>query len=408
MKLVEKHIINRSHKDWRQIDSFSFISKNLYNEALYFIKNEFQKTGKYPRYKEVENYFRKSDNVNYVTLPNNTSQQILMLLDRNIKSFFALLKKWKKDKKSLSGSPQFLKYKDKTKGRNILIFTYNQFVIKKGYLHFPKKMKINPIKIQNDNIVQVRIVPQSSCYKIECIYEKQEEDLKLNNDNYISIDLGINNLCAITTNQSGLKPLLINGKPLKSFNSYFNKLLAKEKSQLKKNHNKNISNKIKEMYNYRQNFINHYLHNVSKTIIDYCVKNDIGNIIIGKNKNWKQEANLGKKNNQNFMNIPHDKLINMISYKAKMKSINIILNEESYTSKCDALSKEEIKKHDTYLGKRIKRGLFQSSINKSINADTNGSLNIMRKVIGDSFITKINIGHVVCPLKVNPLLKKCI
>jgi putative transposase len=406
MRLVEKHIINKNYKDWKQIDSFSFISKNLYNEALYFIKNEFQKSGKYPRYKEVENYFRKSNNVNYVTLPNNTSQQILMLLDNNIKSFFALLKKWKKDKKSLSGSPQFPKYRDKTKGRNVLIFTYNQFVIKNEYLHFPKKMKISPIKIQNDNIVQVRIVPQNSCYKIECIYEKQEENLKLNDDNYISIDLGINNLCAITANQSGLKPLLINGKPLKSFNSYFNKLLAKERSQLKKNHNKNISNKIKMMYDYRENYINHYLHNVSKTIIDYCVKNDIGNIIIGKNKEWKQEVNLGKKNNQNFMSIPHDRLIQMISYKAKMKSMNIIIQEESYTSKCDALGKEEIKKHDAYMGKRIKRGLFQSSTNKLINADINGSLNIMRKVIGDGYMTEINIGHVICPVKVNPLLKK--
>ena len=408
MQLVEKHIIKKNDKNWKQVDYLSFISKNLYNQAIYHIKQNYKETGKFLRYYDIEKYFRLNDlkeNENYKLLPNNTSQQILMLLDKNLKSFFALLKLWKKDKKSLNGCPKFPKYKDKLKGRNILIFTKNQFNIKDGYLNFPKKTKLNNIKtkVNLKDAQQVRIVPQSSCYVIEIIYNFEEVNYELNKNNYLSIDLGVNNLCAITTNQPGLKPLLINGKPLKSINQYANKLIAKEQNQLKKNHNKYSSKNLEKIRLKRQNKISFYLHNVSKYIIQYCVNNDIKNIVIGHNKEWKQECNIGKRNNQNFVQIPFNTLIQQVQYKAKMVEINVIITEESYTSKVDHLAFEEMKHQENYLGKRIKRGLFSSSKKLLLNADINGAIGILRKVIGNDFINQLNRGCVTQPLKVLPL-----
>lgn len=406
MQLVERHIIKRDNENWQQIDYFCFLSKNLYNQALFYIKNIYQETGRYPRYKDVEKYFRLhnlEENENYKLLPNNTSQQILMVLDKNIKSFFELLRKWKKDKKCLSGCPKFPKYKDKVKGRNLLIFTYNQFNIKKGYLYLPKRLKLNPIGTKINKAQQVRIVPQTGCYVLEIIYNFEEVDYELNKENYLSIDLGINNICAMITNQPGLNPILINGKQIKSFNIYFNKLLAKEQSQLKKNHDKNYSKKVQKMYLYKSNWIRNYFHNISKYIVQYCVSNDIGNIIIGHNKGWKQNCNMGKINNQKFVQIPYNMLIQQLQYKGQMLKINVVITEESYTSKCDHFAFEEMKHQENYSGKRIKRGLYKSSKHLLINSDINGAIGIMRKVIENDFINLLNIGLVSNPLKVNPL-----
>lgn len=406
MQLVERHIITKKNHNWKQIDYFCFLSKNLYNQALYYIKQNYKETGKYLRFSAVEKYFRLNDlqeHENYKLLPNNTSQQILMILDRNIKSFFQLLKKWKKDKKSLNGCPKFPKYKNKLKGRNLLVFTYNQFVIKNGYLHLPKKMNLKPFKTKIQKAQQVRIIPQNSCYILEIIYNFEEVNYELNKENYLSIDLGINNLCSIITNQFGLKPLLINGKQIKSFNQYFNKLMSEEQSRLKRNHNKNYSHKTDRMWLYRNNWIKNFMHNVSKYIIQYCINNDIGNIIVGHNKKWKQNSNLGKVNNQKFVQIPYNILIQQLQYKSQMVGINFIEQEESYTSKCDHFAFEEMKHQEKYLGKRIRRGLFQSSTNLLLNADINGSIGILRKVIGDDFLSVLNRGLVVNPIKVNPL-----
>lgn len=131
---------------------------------------------------------------------------------------------------------------------------------------------------------------------------------------------------------------------------------------------------------------------------------NIGTIIIGLNKEWKQEINIGRRNNQHFVSIPHSKLIDKIVYKANILGINVVIHEESYTSKIDHLAFEPLKKQDTYLGKRKKRGLFQSSVGKLINSDINGAIGIVRKVIGDSFIEKIiDSGFVFNPVRLNIL-----
>ncbi|CAK0747890.1 transposase [Gammaproteobacteria bacterium] len=203
------------------------------------------------------------------------------------------------------------------------------------------------------------------------------------------------------TNNIGKKPFIINGKPIKSVNQFYNKTKTKLMSYIG---DKGTSNRIKKITFHRNNYIEDKLHKISRFIINYCVENKIGTIIIGHNKEWKQEINIGKRNNQKFVNIPHSKLIDKIIYKAFLVGIKVITPEESYTSKIDALALEPLKKHEVYLGKRIRRGLFQSSIGKLINADINGSINIARKVVGNCFAKSIiNSGLAFSPCKINIL-----
>jgi putative transposase len=186
---------------------------------------------------------------------------------------------------------------------------------------------------------------------------------------------------------------------MKSFNHWFNKRKAKLMSFVG---DKGTSNRLEKLNNKRNFWIEDKNHKVSRFIINYCIEHNIGTIIIGKNKQWKNGINIGKKNNQKFVELPHAKLINKIRYKAKLVGIKVVETEESYTSKCDALSLELIKKQVSYLGKRVRRGLFQSNVGKIINADINGACNIARKVIGDSFVKEIvNSGLVFRPKTIN-------
>ena len=119
------------------------------------------------------------------------------------------------------------------------------------------------------------------------------------------------------------------------------------------------------------------MHKVSRKIVDYMEANSLNTLFVGKNVGWKDSINLGKTNNQNFVSIPYNMLIQMLEYKCKLTGINIVIINEAYTSKCSFLDSEKICKHDNYAGRRVKRGLFISSNGIKINADINGSLNIM-------------------------------
>ena len=211
------------------------------------------------------------------------------------------------------------------------------------------------------------------------VYEIPDVKAKKDNKRYCSIDLGLNNLATIGSNV--IKPFIINGNPLKSINQYFNKKRSFLQSKLNKGEYTNEN--LERLYLKRNNKIKDYLHKASRYIINQLVSNNINTLVIGHNKNWKQEINIGKRNNQNFVNIPFNNLIHMLTYKAQLEGIQVIETEESYTSKCSFLDNEEICKHEEYLGKRIKRGLFKAFNGKLINADLNGALNILRKVVGE-------------------------
>ena len=226
----------------------------------------------------------------------------------------------------------------------------------------------------------------------------------------MSIDLGIDNLCTCTSNVT--KSFIVNGKPIKSINQYYNKQKSKYQSILELKNHKKYSNRLYRLTLKRHNKIKDYFHKVSRYIVNQLVEQSINTLIIGKNNGWKQETNLGKRNNQNFVQIPFNMLINMLQYKCKIQGINCILQEESYTSKASFFdndyipiynkSKSEIKNY-TFSGKRIKRGLYKTN-NILINADINGSLNILRKYLNvacDMIISSTSRGFVHNPVKIN-------
>ena len=251
-----------------------------------------------------------------------------------------------------------------------------------------------------NNFQQVRIIPKfDKSFDVEIVYNQENQiNESLNKDLYSSIDLGVDNLATLVLpNQNSI---LFNGRPIKSINQYFNKRISKLNSEL--TNNQRTSKQIKRLWYKRENQMRDTFHKVSRKIVNLLIENKVGNIVVGYNKGWKESINIGKRNNQTFVQIPYLKLIDYLKYKCEMVGINLIVNEESYTSKCDALAGEEICKHETYLGKRIKRGLFQSSVGKLINADVNGALNILRKVIGDSYASRIiNSGWLFQPIRVN-------
>jgi len=411
MVQVEQHIVKKSNRnnEWQVIDHLSFLSKNLYNTCLWTIKNHFEATGKWMRYAEMYQKFYDDQNPAFIALPAATSQQIMMVMDKNMKSYFALLKMYKKNKKSLSGCPQFPGYKHPTKGRNVVIFTSQQARLQSNNtITFPKKSGLKPLKtkIPAGSLKQVRIVPQSSCYVIEIVYEKEVVQAFPENDSWLSIDLGVNNLMTCFNTVSS-KPTIINGKPLKSINQFYNKKRAKLQSSLQKQYPKRkTSKKLKKLTTKRNRKIKDYLHKSSRFVVNYCLESGISNIVVGYNAEWKQNVSIGSRNNQNFVQIPFLTLINQLEYKAALLGISVVRNEESYTSKCSAMDLEPVEKHDVYLGKRVKRGVFKSSIGTKINADLNGAINILRKVAGDKgsisqwIQTQSSRGQVVWPFQV--------
>lgn len=411
MQLVERHIIKSNNIYFKEMDSLCFLSKNLYNKANYIIRQEFISTSKekelgqrenanWIRYQYLQKKLSKDKDFDYCNLPAKVSQQVLMGLDKNWVSFFSSIKDWKKNPDKYRGKPALPKYKHKTNGRNILIYTI-QAISKKELKKGIVKLSGTDIKIKTrqkpESINQVRIIPKSGYFVVEVIYKKEEIiNESLDKNKIAGIDLGLSNLATVTSNQN-LRPLLINGRPLKSINQYFNK----KKAQLQSFVGNRTSKNIVRLTNKRNFKIENYLHNTSRFIVNYLLQNKIGTLVIGKNESWKTSINLGKVNNQSFVNIPHSRLINMIEYKSKLVGIDVIITEESYTSKCSFIDFEPMEKKESYLGKRKHRGLFISSQGIKINADCNGSGNIIRKEFPNAFADGIE-GVVVRPLRINP------
>ena len=377
MQLVEQHIIKKNDDRYKILDEVCFKSKNLYNAALYEIRQYFFNTKQFLNWFSIDKMFKEKKQDDYYSLPCKVSQQTLKLLNQNFKSFFSLLKK-----KNYTKKKSIPKYLDKSKGRFVAVYT-NQAIskkeLRKGIIQLSGTDFKIKTKVDGNSINQVRIVPKNSYYKVEVIYEVEEIEELEDNEKYAAIDLGVNNLATVSFNES--KPFIINGKPLKSINQFYNKRKAELQSKL--SGNRKTTNKINSITRKRNNKIKNYLHKASRCIVNHLVFNNVNTLIIGKNDNWKQETNIGKKNNQNFVSIPHTQFVEMISYKCKLVGIAVMTTEESYTSKCSFIDNEEMKHHEDYKGKRIKRGLFRTNKGKLINADLNGSLNIMRKVIGE-------------------------
>src|SRR4028118_370232 len=397
MQLAERHIIKSTEHRFVEIDKLAFQSKNLYNAANYVIRQSFVYGWSYINYNEM-NRLMKSHQA-YKAMPAKVSQQILMILDRNWKSFFEAVKAYKVDDSKFTGRPKMPKYKDKVKGRNILVYTIQAIsskLLKKGIIKLSDTNLSIKTKVNPDRVCQVRLVPKCDSYVIEVIYDKSEPTVS--DDKFVaSIDLGLDNLVALTSNQPGFTPLLINGRPLKSINQFYNKRSSQLQSQLKGG--RKTSPRIQRLTRCRNQKIDNYLHQASRLIVDVVSAKQIGTLVVGKNEQWKTEINLGKQTNQNFVNIPHSRLIEMLEYKARLAGINVIVQEESYTSRANFMGQDPIpvygktKKEPMFTGKRIKRGLYKTSTGQLINSDINASYNILRKAIPNAFSNGIGRGR---------------
>lgn len=395
MRLVERHIV----KDNR-FEDICLKSGLLYNYVLFNVRQGIF-DGNYLKEYEFSTKLCKENQYDFRNLPSTVSQQVVAQAFSAIKSWMKLKKEYEKNPSKFNSKPKLPKYK-RGKKQNMVVFTTSACRLKNdGCIHFIKNI-IQPIKtkIGDNKLCQVRIIPQATCYVVEVIYEKEEHNLSLDKDNVLSIDLGLNNLCTCISNV-GIKPFIVNGKIIKSFNQWYNKKKARLMSYIG---DKGTSARLKQLNNRRNFWIDDKIHKVSRFIVNFCIDNNIGNLIVGLNKGWKQNINLGRKMNQGFVEIPFSKLIDKICYKCKMIGIDFQTHEESYTSKVDHLAFEPLKKHDIYLGKRKRRGLFQSSTGKLINADINGAIGIGRKVFGDSYVSRIiDSGFAFNPIRLNVL-----
>lgn len=387
MNLTETHQIRPNHKLYSICDELCFKSKNLYNAALFeFRQSYFDKEVDTLNWQNINRTFNQSNQFDYRELPSKVSNTVLKKLGNNLSSFWSLIKKSDYNKKV-----RLPKYLHKTDGRFIVEFNKqtfsnkrdedNNLIICKSSLN----LKI-PTKVENPQ--QIRIVPKTGCYLIEVVYEIKENKIK-QNQRVAAIDLGLNNLATVVTND-GDNPILISGKKIKSINQYYNKMTSKQKSLLP--NNIFTSKSLDRLWLKRNNKISYEIHKITKFLANYFDERDVSKVIIGNNSDWKNGINLGKRNNQNFVNIPYTKFINQLTYKCQMLGITVIIREESYTSKASFLDYDEIPNYKDeikpkFSGKRIKRGLYRSTTRK-INADVNGAYNIMAKENPNYIISK--------------------
>ena len=361
------------------IKELCHLSKNIYNEANYIIRQEFFKTKRWIRYNELYKLLNESEN--YRALPSQTAQQILKIVDRNWKSFFNAMNAWKEHPERFNERPRPPKYKKKD-GIFMLVFTNQQVKIKEGLLIFPKIVGLRLHTRIKEGIKEVRIIPKGVGYVVEIVYEKEVNVVERDKSRIAGIDLGLRNLVTIANN-IGEEPIVVKGGVAKSINQFYNKEMARLQSIYAKQGIK-TSKRLKKLSAKRERKLGDFLHKVSKFVAEWCAKRNIGRLVIGYNKEWKQEANLGKRNNQNFVQIPFRTLIQQIKYKAEERGIEVILVEEDHTSKCSFLDNEPIEHRDEYAGRRI-RGLFKTERGTIINADVNAAYNIIRKAIPEAF-----------------------
>ena len=381
MVLVEKHIIKPKHKYYDELDNLCWLSKNLYNSTLYNVRQYYFENKKLLKYQVINKIYVDTNNEDYRALPSKVAKHTQMLVEHNFKSFFELLKL--KAKGKYNKPVKIPKYLNKKTGRQVVHYEKGAISFKEqGYIKLSKtniKIKTNLTK---DKVQFVRLVPKNNHIIIEIGYNVIEKEI-IQNNNILAIDIGVNNIASCVTTNG--EKFLINGKPLKYINHNYNKRIADIQSKLKLTHNKNKSRYKSNITNKRNNRINDYLHKITTYIVNQAVSNHIGTIVVGYNKEWKQEINIGSKNNQNFVSIPFRKILNILKYKLEDNGIEYKEQEESYTSKASYLDNDNIPiyKEETkeikFSGKRIKRGIFKSKQGKIINADLNGALNILKK-----------------------------
>ena len=372
--LVERHVVRQTDPDFMVADNLCFLSKNLFNATLYHVRQAFFAGEPYLDYATINKRFTYDRQPDYTALPAKVAKHTQKLVDKAYRAFFAL--KRHKDPK-ISSKARIPAYLDKTDGRQVVHYEKGALsLVRDGYIKLSKTDIVIKTKLTRNQIEFVRIVHKGNHIVHEVGYKANYPEKQPKQGHIASIDIGLNNLATITNTVDS--PVIINGKPLKAINQYANKHIAKEQEKLDTGVKQSTKQKD-NLWLKRKHKISNYLHKASRLIVNYLVLNHINTLVIGKNVGWKQNIDIGKRNNQNFVQIPFATFIEMLTYKCYLVGINVEIQQESYTSKCSFLDDEPICKHESYVGKRIKRGLFKSANGKLINADVNGSANILKK-----------------------------
>ena len=381
---VRQQVKHLSKEDYRSIKELCHIAKNLTNQAIYNIRQYYFEEGKYLSY--PKNYELLKTSVNYRILNSNMAQQILKEVDGSFKSFFGLLKK-----NIECRLPGYLP-KD---GHTTLVIGFvrlngNKLILpfSNAYKKTHKSIEITiPPVLLDKKVKEIRIIPKANArfFEIQYIYEAECIQRNLDKDNALAIDLGINNL--VTAVSSKGSSFIIDGRRLKSINQWYNKCNAYLSSiKDKQKYGKKPTNRQRANTRNRNNKVNDYMNKTARKIINYCIDNDIGTVVVGYNETFQRNSDIGKSNNQTFVNIPYGKLRDKLKYLCEMNGIVFVEQEESYTSKASffdgddipVYNKDEQKEH-VFSGKRIHRGMYQTKDGRYINADINGALNILRK-----------------------------
>lgn len=396
---VERHIIKKGRYNYSEIASICRLSKNLYNYANYLVRQEFFVTGKIPKEYDLSKTLANSNQVDYRALPAQTAQQTIKQVFRDWKSYFKAIKAYAKDPSKFTGKPRIPKYKKKD-GTALTCFTSQQLRLKDGKINLVNKV-IKPITTKVSSIKQVRLVPKTSCFVVEIVYDKTVTHSEKIKGSVASIDLGVNAFVTYL-DDTGESPFIVNGKGAKSYNRFYHKEKAFRQSLLPEI--VYMSNELRRLELNRKLFMENFTHQAARVIVNALLQRKIETLVIGYNEGWKQEVNHGKTNNQNFVSLPYLSFIAKLKNKCEEYGINVVMTEESYTSKIDHLAREKMEHKEKYLGRRKHRGLFVSSTGRTIQADVNGALGIMLKVFPEKIERFIgNRGVALTPVVIHPI-----
>ena len=409
---IKQQVKHLSKEDYYTIRKLCHIAKNLTNEAMYNVRQYYFTEGKFLKYEK--NYALLKSSENYKLLNSNMAQQILKEVDGSFKSFFGLLKLAKNGKYAFKDCK--LPYYLPKDGYTTLVIGFVRLNGNKLILPFSNSFKkthkaveitIPPVLLDK-KVKEIRILPKANArfFEIQYIYEAESVQRNLNTQNALALDLGINNLVTAVSNTG--RSFIIDGRKLKSINQWFNKENARLQSIKDKQHfGKKTTNRQKAIARDRNNKVNDYMNKVARKVIDYCITNDIGSLVVGYNVTFQRNSHIGKQNNQSFVNIPYGKLRDKLSYLCELNGIAYVEQEESYTSKASFWDKDNIPDYNNdnpkeyqFSGTRVHRGLYKIANGKTFNADVNGALNIMRK----SSVVDMNIlygrGEVDTPIRI--------
>ncbi len=377
MLLAERTQVKRSPA----LSALCHRAKNLYNLANFYVRQELFIVGDVLTYFDL--CFMLRGQPACQALPAQTAQQVLRQVAADWYSFFAACRAYRQDPGKFRGAPRPPRYKPRG-GESLAAFTNQQCCVRGGWLHFPKRSGLPPIRTRVTTCQQARVVPKGWYYVIEVMHDVTPADLGLDKRRALGLDLGVANLVT-AANNAGLPPFAIKGGAAKSTNQFYNKRLATLRSAAMRANCRHTTRRMGRLHRSRANNVSDIFHKASRVIVNFCAKHDIGTIAIGYNPGWKQGCNLGRAGNQNFVNLPFHQLVQQVQYKAALLGITVVLVPEGYTSRCSFLDGEVVGPHARYAGWRVRRGLFRSGAGMLINADVNVAYNILRQAVPDAF-----------------------